>query len=951
MFGGHFAENTMTWRETTEQAKVDSGADPTARLLSIIESLQAELHPHRQRKVTLDSVLDRDLGLDSLGRTELLMRIERAFGASLSEQAAATVETPRDLLRLLRGSDQAVSSCSPAEILDLSQTAAATVPETAATLVEVLQWHAAAHPQRLHVQLYRDAQNQEPISYAALREGAAAMAVGLWNNGLQDGQRVAIMLPTSRDYLQAFFGVLMAGGVPVPLYPPLRAARLEEHLQRRVAALSNAQARFLIAGVEAKPFVRYLRLQVDSLRDVFTAQELSVAQAAEWRAPSLHSQDIALLQYTSGSTGNPKGVVLTHANLLANIRAMGRVTQATPRDVSVSWLPLYHDMGLIGAWLGSLYHGCPLVLMPTQMFLARPQSWLWAIHRHRGTISAAPNFAYELCLSKIEDRHLQGLDLSCWRIALNGAEPVSPKTILGFSERFARYGFRPQAMMPVYGLAECSVGLTFPPLGRMPVIDRIQRAPFETTGRAEPSTADDPSALSFVGCGRPLPGHEIRIVDETGFEVAERQQGRLQFRGPSATSGYFRNAEATRRLFAGDWLDSGDLAYMVGSEVFLTGRAKEIIIRGGRNIHPYELEQSLGNLPELRKGSVAVFGSPDPRSGTERLIVMAETRLDDPQAQEKLRSRINELTMDVVGTPPDDVMLVPPHTVLKTSSGKIRRTACRELYERGGAPRRFTSARWQKARIIGVEWQRRLRRGSRLAHEALFAARVWAFFCLLAPPTWLASVILPRPSWRWAISHLAARVFLRCSGIPCTIHGLEHLPQQGAFVLAANHCSYLDGLLITAILSRPVRFVAKRELLNHLIARLYLQRIGAQFVERFDFQRGREDAARLAQVARGRHALMFFPEGTFTRETGLRPFRMGAFIVAAQAGIPVVPVTIRGSRSVLRDGSWFPRRAPICMVVGQPLVPESDDWAAAVKLRDAVRAEILRGCGEPDLEE
>ena len=265
--------------------------------------------------------------------------------------------------------------------------------------------------------------------------------------------------------------------------------------------------------------------------------------------------------------------MLTHANLLANIRAMGRATEVTSEDVFVSWLPLYHDMGLIGAWLGSLYHGCRLVIIPPLSFLARPERWLWAIHTHRGTLSASPNFGYDLCCRRLSDEVLAGLDLGSWRLAFNGAEPVSPETIAAFARRFTSFGFKPEAATPVYGLAECSVGLTFPPLGRGPLIDRVRRADLGEEGIATPADEDE-AALQFVSCGRPLSGHQIRIVDEAGREIPDRRQGRLQFKGPSATSGYFRNPEKTQSLFQGDWLDTGDLAYSAQGEVYITGRVK-----------------------------------------------------------------------------------------------------------------------------------------------------------------------------------------------------------------------------------------------------------------------------------------------------------------------------------------------------------------------------------------
>jgi 1-acyl-sn-glycerol-3-phosphate acyltransferase len=574
---------------------------------------------------------------------------------------------------------------------------------------------------------------------------------------------------------------------------------------------------------------------------------------------------------------------------------------------------------------------------------------LWAIHRHHGTVSGAPNFAYELCLRKIEDRDLEGLDLSTWRLAYNGAEPVSPDTVAGFIERFAKYGFRAEAMAPVFGLAECAVGLTCPVPGSGARIDRVQREPFMASGRALAADRGDARALRFVACGRPLPEHEIRVVDAAGHETGERQQGRLEFRGPSATSGYFRNPEQTRKLFHGDWLDTGDLAYVAAGDLYVTGRAKDLIIRGGRHIHPYELEDAIGAIPGIRRGCVAVFGSPDSRSGTERLIVLAETRESDLEAKERLRRAIIDRALGILGMPPDDIVLAAPHTVLKTSSGKIRRAASREFYERGSAALPQRPVWWQLARLGLAGAAPQARRWWHAFGALLYAAHAWAMFGLLAPPTWLLVVLLPRLSWRWGAARAASRLLVRLCGVPLAVSGLENVQPDRSCIVIANHASYLDGMFLAVAWPEPLRFVAKVEFRAQFVAGLFLKRLGAEFVERFDFKRGAEDADRLIGSARARLALAFFPEGTFTRRPGLAPFHLGAFVVAAQAGLPIVPVTIRGTRSVLRSGSWLPRRSPVAVVISAPIAPEGNDWQAVMRLRNAARTQILRDCAEPDL--
>lgn len=929
---------------------MDATGKNIEELLEIVTQLYNELNPGKKHvsPAALDSSLDKDLGFDSLARMELLSRIEKAFDVHLSDQVMAEADTPRDLIQAISSAGSKKKILSAADLCYEPLEKAEEAPAGAKTLVDVLDWHVRTHPDRPHILLYGEDEKEEIITYAALEQGAAEIAAGLLEQGLSPGQAVGIMLPTSRDYFFSFFGILLAGGVPVPLYPPVRLSQIEDHLRRHAAILNNARVSILITLPEAGPIAWILKSQAMSLQSVTSARELMTAGGLRSK-PLLNASDTAFLQYTSGSTGTPKGVVLTHDNLLSNIRAMGRAVEADSTDIFVSWLPLYHDMGLIGAWLGSLYFSGRLVLMSPLSFLARPERWLRAIHRHRGTISGGPNFAYELCLRKIEERDIEGLDLSSWRMAFNGAEPVSPETIARFQDRFAAYGFRARAMAPVYGLAESSVGLAFPPYGRGPVTDRIRREPFMRSGRALLAETDDRNVFRFVSCGQPLAGHEIRIVDPSGREMGEREEGRLQFRGPSATAGYFRNEEATRRLFDGDWLDSGDMAYMAGGEVYLTGRSKDIIIRAGQNIYPHEMEEAVGNIPGIRKGCVAVFGSADPASGTERLVVLAETRETQGPALENLRKEVHAAAIDLIGAPPDEVVLAPPHTVLKTSSGKIRRAASRDLYERSGVGKRQKWVWWQFVRLTCSGFLPQLRRFLHWMSGLIYSVYAWTLFGVLAVTAWTLVAVVPGFSLRYRLIRSLARLLMRLTGIPLTIRGDEHLKSVGHCVLVSNHASYLDSLILVAALPRNFSYVAKRELTRNLISRLFLRRIRTEFVERFDKQRGVEDARKTARTVQEGQSLIFFPEGTFYRMPGLHPFHMGAFVAAAEAGVPVIPVAIRGSRSVLRADTWFPRRAALSVTIGEPILPRDRDWAAALELRDSARKEILRHCGEPDL--
>jgi acyl carrier protein len=930
--------------------KTASTAIDAAKLLAVVGAVTREARPHAARPdIALDSSLEKDLGLDSLARVELVLRLEREFSTSLPEQALATSETPRDLLRFLLSSAGQAPRTADASVASLAQSEGVRAPsETQAhTLTEALEYHAERQPDRLTVFMYEEKQ-EFPLTYRALWEGALGYAAQLTQAGLQPGQMVAIMLPTCKEYLYSFYGVLLAGGVPVPLYPPARLTTIEDHMTRHVGILKSAGATIMITIPEAKALAWLLRAQVESLRTVLVPADLQGSPAGF--APVRGKPgDIGFLQYTSGSTGSPKGVVLSHANLMANVRAMGAAVNANPEDVFVSWLPLYHDLGLIGANFASLVLGFPTVLMSPLAFLSRPVSWMRAIHRHRGTMSGGPNFSFELCLRRITDEEMTGIDLSSWRFAFNAAEPVSPDTIVQFERRFGKYGLRRNCLSPSYGLAESSVGVAITTPGTSWRADRLDRDRFSRTGEAAFAAADDPSPLVVIGCGTPIPGHDIRVVDGAGLELPDRQEGLLQFRGPSSTSGYYRNPEATKTLFAGEWVNTGDRAYLSEGALFLTGREKDIIIRGGRNISPYELEQAVGDLAGVRRGCVAVFGATDAASGTERVVVLAEMRDKDPSRHENLKRMINELAVSLIGAPADDIVLAPPGTVPKTSSGKIRRVAAREYYERGPSAVRPQAVWLQFVRLLLAGAAPQLRRALTTLRGALFALRGYLVFGALFPFALVAALVAPVRAC-WNTGSWVSRWFLRLSGIPVVARGLENLPRDQTVVVAVNHTSYLDVVALLSVMEyRGYAFVAKREFLGNFLMRALLSGYGTQFIERFDVQKSAEHANELAQAAKRGVSLIVFPEGTLRRNTGLMPFRTGAFQAAAQAGIAVVPVALRGVRSVLRDGTWYLRRSAVSVVVGKPIAPQGTDWSAAVELRDRVRAEILQHCGEPDL--
>ncbi len=921
------------------------------RLVGAVRDLVAELQPRRLQftDVTLSSRLERDLGIDSLGRTELISRLERVFAARIPEEMVTEAETVADLLPALDKAEPDEKLAAEARTVIAPKLARVEAPVSAKTLVEMLDWHVREHPDRLHVTVLKDhATVLGTMTYAELSQRAKAAAASLIAHDIAPGDRVALMLPTGEEFFIAFFGILYAGATPVPIYPPMQRAKIEEHLGRQAGILKNAGASLLITVPVALHVAALLKGLVPTLGAVESVENLVQQGAATETLPKVDPSTIGLIQYTSGSTGDPKGVVLTHANLIANIRGFGAAVEATSSDVMVSWLPLYHDMGLIGAWLGTLYFGVPLYVMSPLAFLARPESWLWAMHRYRATISAAPNFAYELCLRKIRDEDIEGLDLSSVRATLNGAEPVNVQTLRDFIERFGKYGYEREAMMPVYGLAENAVGLALPKPGRGPLIDRVDRESLTRSGFAKPAAANDRNAIEIVACGVPIPDHEIRIVDEQRRELGERQEGRLEFRGPSATPGYFHNEARTSAMIRDGWHDSGDRAYMAGGEVHITGRIKDIIIRAGQNIYPQEVEEAVSDISGIRGGGVAVFGAADTAHGTERLVILAETDIADEAARDRLHQRIHEVATNILGSPPDDIALVKRGTVPKTSSGKVRRASARELYLSGNLDQKSRALQVQLARLWFAGLGQRASRFMKGAVEIIWAGWFWLVIALALISGGLAVLLVPGTVRRWKVIRLIARSAFAFTGVKIKKIGFEKLPPIGA-VLVFNHTSYTDALVLSATLPAAPVFVAKRELTKQFIAGKVLPRMGMLFVERGSHGKSHAEVDAVTAVARKGRFIVFFPEGTFTRRAGLTKFYLGAFNVAAGANIPVHPGALRGTRSLLRPDQWFPRRSNIEVEIGDPIQPVGSDFASVVKLRDAARAEVLRMSGEPDL--
>ncbi len=916
------------------------------QLIKIVHQLMTEAGV--ERKITLDVSLHRHLGIDSLGKAELFQRIEKEFSIQLPDTLLAEAETLNDIF-------QAIQAASPAKKIKHSKATQEKIvnshvdPSHAKTLIDVLLLHAITTPDRPHIYMQDEHGKEEIITYSQLLENSLRVAGAFLKRGLRPGETIAIMQPTNPGFFYTFFGTLLAGCIPVPIYPPFRANQIESYAKQEANILRNAEARMLVTFHEAENLSKLLRAFIPSLKEITTVDTLlkNTEKAPIYPAKE---DDFALIQYTSGSTSAPKGVLLTYQNLLANIRAYGEAIAVSANDVTVSWVPLYHDLGLIGMWFGSLYHGLPLTLMSPLAFLSRPERWLWAMHYHRGTISGGPNFAYELCVRKIEPEMIEGLDLSSWRLAVNGAEAIQPKTLERFTKKFAPYGFKAEAFFPVYGLAESTVCVATSPLGRLPRIDVIDRKAFEKQNRALTPTAPAKKngTLEFVGCGKPIPRHEVRVVDEENQVLPERHIGLLQFKGPSSMQGYYGNPEATQAIYHDGWWDSGDLAYLADGEVFITGRKKDVIIKAGRNLYPTEIEDITSTVPGVRKGCIISFGISDPQRGTEKLIIVAETAEKKPAARRQMVEQISEKITTTLDVTPDHVVLVSPGVIPKTSSGKLQRSACKTSYLAGKLTKQRIPA-WLQIAKLGIRSASiRVRDVLSTVGKAFYTFYVVLLLSLTMLPIWLALWIFPRNVMA-RVCKIWARVTLMLVGCPLRVTGKNNAATSPV-IYAANHASYIDPFVLLAILPRNTCFIGKQEVLDMPFVRTFVKKLGYLTVNRLDSAKGVEDTKAIEQVLKNGSSILIFPEGTFSYAAGLRPFKLGAFKVAAETNISICPIALDGTRHVLRGEERLLKPGKIKITFCEAVAPQGKDWQEIAQLKNTVRAEIANYCGEPTLD-
>lgn len=583
--------------------------------------------------------------------------------------------------RIARALDRLREQIPNGQDWDANWTSRSFLPDSTLTFPEVFARRAARHPadSALNVVSFVGREPQAlPLSFDELSVRTQKAASMLSRRGVRARDRVVLSVADPGVFFAFLVGVQSLGAIPVPV--PGAAELPQQAYSLRLRSVIRDALPYALVLENTKALTATDMTLLDGLQvlDASLLDETSFESVAEF-AWSRQPHEIAFLQYTSGSTGDPKGVVVLHRNLTSNLRAMMEALQIGPADRIYSWLPLFHDMGLIAGLLMGIYAGIPAYVASPRHFVARPDSWLRGISRFRATFSPAPNFAYNVLARRVPDTALQGIDLSSWRLACDGAEPIDAETARSFVRRFESFGFREKTFRAVYGLAECTLASSIPELQSPTTFDAVDRIELAVHGIAASAADHEPNAVTFVGVGKALPGHTIRIVEPgTNRELQERRLGEIQVRGPSVTPFHFQ------QLLAGsqprDALHTGDLGYIADGQLFVVDRLKDILIIGGRKFAPHDVEHVVAAIPGVRRGAVVTFASCS-RNGTDELIVALAL---DPRAREEPDSVLRAVRSSVhshFGVTPADIVLIRPGDIPRTSSGKLARAACRSMYE------------------------------------------------------------------------------------------------------------------------------------------------------------------------------------------------------------------------------------------------------------------------------
>jgi len=547
------------------------------------------------------------------------------------------------------------------------------------TLAQAIEYAAQNYPERGFT--FQNMTGEETkFTFVQVEEATARLAKGMQDMGLVKGDRIGLIVVEPQEFVLNFLAAIRIGVVPVPLYPPLSFGALDAYVARTTRVLEMSEAKYLFASERLQNILWSIVDEVPTLKKLVRVEDFSGADGRP-EFPELALEDLCFLQYTSGSTSDPKGVMVTHGSLAANAEAIimdGLDSPEDRHDVGVSWLPLYHDMGLIGFVIAPIYYVLDVVYIPTMRFIKRPNVWMDTISRHKGTITFAPNFALALATRKAKDRQLESWDLSSLRVVGCGAEPIHPSTVRAFTETMGKANMPANSVLPAYGMAEATLAMSFKPLAQEMRTVVVDAKAFQEDGKVQEPAGQDSLVFEHVSCGPTFSKHKLVAMDEAGNVLPEGSEGELCFAGPSVTPGYFNNPEATAAAYRDGWLHTGDLGYILDGEVFVTGRLKDLIILNGRNLHPQSIEWACQDVPGVRKGNIVAFSRTGANS--EELVIVLETRETET---EQLVADVKASVRKEISVAPADVVCLPPGSLPKTSSGKLQRRKTRSQYLTG----------------------------------------------------------------------------------------------------------------------------------------------------------------------------------------------------------------------------------------------------------------------------
>jgi acyl-CoA synthetase (AMP-forming)/AMP-acid ligase II len=556
------------------------------------------------------------------------------------------------------------------------------------TLPELLTYNAQCYPDLLFARFLKRGEVVAACTYAQVLQRATDWAALLLDHGLQRSEAVVLALPNSEDFVYAYFGTLLARGVPAATLP-IRRLKADNHYLANVAQrLQSIHARVLIVP-EAQANIADVA-PLSHIEQLIVLTRGDVQATSQHIAPSISESDLGVLQFTSGTAGHAKVVQLSNAALLAQMRNISTALQVDSyEDSGLSWLPFFHDMGLIGFLLTPMYRAIHATLLQTEDFMVRPSLWIKALSDFRATITCGPTSAYALCARFLKDSEVEQYDLRNLRAALVGAEKISRETLQQFTARLQITGFRATSLMSAYGLAENGVAVTLMPPGEGPAFDTIDLETMQTKGFAQPASSaanssnnEQITALSIACTGTPLPETEVAIVNMDGERLGERQVGEILVRSPSVMKGYYGQPEATQEVLRNGWLWTGDLGYIVNGRLYVTGRKKEVLIVGGRNYYPHDLEQVVTNATGLRKGDAVAIAYENPERATEAVVMLVETAATDSSEREALRQRVRQALIEA-DYPVSEVVLLRPKTIQLTHNGKLKRVDLKMRYLKG----------------------------------------------------------------------------------------------------------------------------------------------------------------------------------------------------------------------------------------------------------------------------